>query len=161
MRRSQGGKHFSIVALSEGAFSTEVGEEVTRLETQIREASDKATRKKYRRKLSALRAEHADITHELTKQLEDMTRLESRVTTLGHVQRGGAPTAADRLLATQLGTACADYIHEGESGVMVASRNGGTATVPLKDVVGKRKTVPLDHRWLDTARALEVCLGDQ
>ena len=124
-------------------------------------ASDKATRKRLKKKLRALRAEHADITHELTRQLEEMTRLETRVTTLGHVQRGGAPTAADRLLATQLGTACADYIHAGASGVMIAARNGGTKAIPLEDVVGKRKTVPLDHRWLETARALEICLGDQ
>lgn len=161
MRRSQGGKHFSIVALSEGAFSAELGIQLTQLNEEIQHASDKSTRKRLKKKLGALRAEHADITHELTRQLEEMTRLETRVTTLGHVQRGGAPTAADRLLATQLGTACADYIHAGASGVMIAARNGGTKAIPLEDVVGKRKTVPLDHRWLDTARALEICLGDQ
>ncbi len=160
-RRSQGGKHFSIVALSEGAFSAELGQQLESLRAAIRDAPDKASRRQLKKKLRKLRAEHADITHELTQQLEDMTRLETRVTTLGHVQRGGAPTAADRLLATQLGTACADYIQEGASGVMIAARNGGTRAVPLEDIVGKRRTVPLDHRWLETARALEICLGDE
>lgn len=161
LRRSQGGKHFSIVALSEGAFSAELGNQLSGIREEMRNEPDKSKRKRLRKKMRALRALHANITHELTQQLEEMTRLEARVTTLGHVQRGGAPTAADRLLATQLGTACAHYIHAGEAGVMIAARNGGTEAVPLEEIVGKRKTVPLDHRWLETARALEICLGDQ
>ena len=108
-----------------------------------------------------MRARQANITHELTRQLEDRTRLEARVTTLGHVQRGGAPTAADRLLATRLGTACAEAIKDGVTNVMIAARDGDTEAVPLQDVVGRRKTVPQDHIWIETARALEICLGDQ
>ena len=161
LRRSQGGKHFSIVALSEGAFSAELGAQLEELREARRMEQDRKERKRLRRKLRKLQASQANITQGLTRQLEKMTRLETRVTTLGHVQRGGAPSAADRLLATQLATACADYIREGVSGAMIAARNGGTEAVPLSEVVGKRKTVPLDHHWLDTARALEVCLGDQ
>jgi 6-phosphofructokinase 1 len=85
--------------------------------------------------------------------------LESRVTILGHVQRGGIPSPADRLLATRLGTACARYIHEGVCGVMVAARGDSTEAVPLEQVVGKRKTVPLDHPWLETAHDLGINLG--
>ncbi len=161
LRRSQGGKHFSIVALSEGAFSAELGKRIKQLGESIEDEEDKSKRKRLRKKLRKLLARQANITHELTRQLEDRTRLEARVTTLGHVQRGGAPTAADRLLATRLGTACADYIQEGVSDVMIAARDGDTEAVPLREVVGKRKTVPQDHIWIETARALEICLGDQ
>ncbi len=96
----------------------------------------------------------------LARQLEELTGLETRVTILGYLQRGGTPSAADRLLATRLGTACADVIARGEFGVMVAANGDGTATVPLAQVVGKRKTVPLDHGWIKTARDIGVCLGD-
>lgn len=82
------------------------------------------------------------------------------VTILGHVQRGGTPSPADRIIATRLGTACADFIANGISGVMVAMRNGECVPVPLKEVAGRRKTVPLDHPWLLTARNLGVGLGD-
>ena len=96
----------------------------------------------------------------LAEQLEELTGLESRVTILGHLQRGGTPSAADRFLATRLGTACAQLIHEGRYGVMVAARGEGTEPVPLEDVVGKLKTVPLDHPWLESARAVGTNLGD-
>jgi len=96
----------------------------------------------------------------LAKQLEDLTQLESRVTILGYVQRGGTPSAADRLLATRLGSACGDLIHEGIFGVMVAARGEGTEPVPLEKVAGKRKAVPPDHQWVETARRVGTCMGD-
>ena len=82
------------------------------------------------------------------------------MTILGHLQRGGTPSAADRLLATRLGTACAALINESVFGVMVAARGDGAEPVPLAEVVSKRKTVPLDHPWIQTARDIGVCLGD-
>ena len=96
----------------------------------------------------------------LARRLEELTGLETRVTILGYLQRGGTPSAADRLLATRLGTACADVIARGEFGVMVAACGDSTATVPLAQVVGRRKTVPPDHGWIKTARDIGVCLGD-
>ena len=161
LQRSRGGKHFSIVALSEGARSAEQARQISQLREKIAGETDKKSRKKLKNKLRSIRMEHGSITHELSRQLEELTGLESRVTTLGHVQRGGTPSSADRLLATQLGTTCVDYIHEGIFGVMVAARNGGVAPVPLKDIVGKRKLVPPDHHWVNSARALDICLGDQ
>jgi 6-phosphofructokinase 1 len=89
-----------------------------------------------------------------------LTGLESRVTILGHVQRGGTPSPADRLLATRLGTACADYVAEGLRGVMVAARGEGTEPVPLKETAGVTKYVPVDHAWLNSARSLGIALGD-
>jgi 6-phosphofructokinase 1 len=76
------------------------------------------------------------------------------------VQRGGTPSAADRLLATRLGSAGADLIHEGVFGVMVAARGEGTEPVPLDQVAGKRKLVPPDHPWVLAARHVGTCLGD-
>ena len=66
-----------------------------------------------------------------------------------------------RLLATRLGSAGADLIADGVFGVMVASRGDGTAPVPLEEVAGKRRLVPIDHSWVQTARHLGVCLGDE
>ena len=96
----------------------------------------------------------------LAEQLEALTGLESRVTILGYLQRGGTPSAGDRLLATRLGTACAALIHEGVYGVMVAARGTGTEPVPLEEVVGKRKTVPRNHEWVQSARRVNTSLGD-
>jgi len=67
---------------------------------------------------------------------------------------------AGRLLATRLGTAAADFIAAGKSKIMVGMQNGECVPVPLEDVAGKRKTVPLDHPWLLTARNLGVSLGE-
>ena len=96
----------------------------------------------------------------LAKHLEELTELESRVTILGYVQRGGTPCAADRILATRLGSACADLINAEHYGVMVAARGDDTEAVPLERVAGKRKIVPVDHSWIQTARHVGTCLGD-
>jgi 6-phosphofructokinase len=95
----------------------------------------------------------------LRLEIDDLG-LESRVTILGHLQRGGTPSAGDRLLATRLGSACAELIQRGTYGIMVAARGEGSAPVPLGEVAGKRKVVPLDHPWLDSARSVGTCLGD-
>ncbi len=110
--------------------------------------------------LSYLQMRLANRTLSLAQQLEELTGLEARVTILGHLQRGGTPSAADRLLATKLGTACAQLIHEGRYGFMVASRGEGTEPVPLEKVAGKCKTVPLQHPWIDSARKIGTCMGD-
>jgi 6-phosphofructokinase 1 len=89
-----------------------------------------------------------------------MTGLESRLTILGHLQRGGTPSATDRVLATQLGSACIRYIEEGMSGMMIAIKGETIMPIPLKDVVGKRKVVPRDHCWVESARSVGTCLGE-
>ena len=92
--------------------------------------------------------------------MEELTHLESRLTILGYVQRGGTPSAADRLLATRLGCGAADAIEQGIFGVMVAAKGDGTELVPLEKVAGKRKIVPVDHSWVLTARHVGTCMGD-
>jgi 6-phosphofructokinase len=99
-------------------------------------------------------------TLDIAKELEERTRLESRVTILGHVQRGGTPSPSDRILATTLGAAATRSIANDEFGVMIASKGDGSRSLPLDKVAGRRKTVPLDHPWIETARDLGICLGD-
>ncbi len=156
--RSRLGKRFSIVAVSEGAMSKELAQRYQETLAEA-EAGGKDGRKAKAR-LVELEAERLESTHALTAELEARTGLESRVTILGHVQRGGTPSPADRLLATRLGTACARFIYEGNFGIMVAARGDGAVAVPLADVVNKRKAVPPDHPWVESARALGVSLGD-
>jgi len=161
LRRARGGKRFSIVAVSEGAMSQTIYNHLQELNSSLDAAEDKAARKEIKHALKAVEAERAQSTHQLTRELEERTRLESRVTILGHLQRGGVPSAADRLLATRLGTACADLIEKEVFGVMVAARAEGIEAVPLEKVVSSRKNIPLDHPWIKSARDLQICLGDR
>ena len=159
--RQRRGSNFSIVAVSEGAHSAEDAAALAKASAKVEKAEGGKARKKARSKLEALKANLKGHTMRVSQQLEELTGLESRVTILGHLQRGGAPSAADRLLATTLGSACARLIDQGIFGVMVAARGNGAEPVPLKQVVGKRKLVPTDHPWVETARSIGVCLGDQ
>jgi ATP-dependent phosphofructokinase / diphosphate-dependent phosphofructokinase len=159
-RRSRMGKHFSIIAVAEGAMSTRDAVKLRAADREKQKAKTKPERKKAKAAVADWQAQHNGNTLRLARQLEGLTGLESRVTILGYVQRGGAPSAVDRLLATRLGTACADLINEGVFGVMVAARGDGTEPVPLEKVAGKRKTVPLDHPWITSARLVGTCFGD-
>lgn len=162
-QRVKHGKNFSIVAVAEGAVSVEEAIVLQAIQQRIAEAesnNERKARKQAKAELKQFEARHADHTLILARQLEEMTGLESRPTILGHLQRGGTPSAADRLLATRLGTACADMINEGVSGVMVAARGEGAEAVPLEEVAGNKKLVPVDHPWIDSARRVGVSLGD-
>jgi ATP-dependent phosphofructokinase / diphosphate-dependent phosphofructokinase len=160
LRRSRSGKRFSIVAVSEGARSVDDASALAEAQTALENAKGKEAKAHAQEKLDAVILEQANSTMRLAAQLEALTDLESRVTILGYVQRGGAPSAADRLLATRLGTATAGLISAGTYGVMVASRGDTAAPVPLDEVVGKRRCVPLDHPWIDSARRVGTALGD-
>ncbi len=161
LQRKAAGSNFSIVAVAEGASAADIrirhDEIIADLEAADDEDDDTS---ELRRELHELHASERRSTETLADRLEEATGLASRVTILGHVQRGGTPSPADRVLATHLGTAAADVIAEGTTGVMIAMRNGQAVPVPLTDVAGRRKAVPLDHPWIDAARRLGVCLGD-
>jgi len=159
-RRKMAGKNFSIVAVSEGAMSMEVAQALEQARQEKKKAKNKEAKAKAKAKRAEIEERRANTTLRLSGQLEELTGLESRVTILGHFQRGGTPSATDRLLATRLGTACARLIDQGTYGVMVAVRGDGIEAVPLKKVVGKRKTVPLDHPWIESARKVGTSLGD-
>jgi 6-phosphofructokinase 1 len=167
-QRRRRGASFSIVAVSEGALPYERAEALAEAEAALTAAKkarkagkgDDAAIKDARAGVDQIRGHLGSATLALSEELERRTKLESRVTILGHLQRGGTPSAADRLLATRLGATCADVIDEGTFGVMIASRGEDAVPVPLADVVGKRKTVPLDHPWIRAARSIGVSLGE-
>lgn len=160
-RRTKSGKRFSIVAVAEGAMSKQ--EDAAFEEARQRKAKAKNKEKKAEAKaeLAALDKARGDHTVHLTHQLEELVGMEARLTILGHLQRGGTPSAADRLLATQLGTKAAECIRDGTFGVMIAAKGLGAVPVPLEKVAGNRKLVPPDHAWVQTARRVGTCLGDE
>jgi 6-phosphofructokinase 1 len=92
--------------------------------------------------------------------LEKMTGKETRYVVLGHLQRGGAPTAFDRTLATRFGGKAVEMLRAGQFGKMVANHPPDIVPIPLGDVVGRTKTVPLDYDLLLSARAIGVAFGD-
>ena len=92
--------------------------------------------------------------------LERMTGKECRSVVLGHLQRGGAPTSYDRLLATRLGAGAVELALAAKFGQMVAFHPPDIVPVPLERVVGRTRNIALDFDGLRTARALGICLGD-
>ncbi len=159
-RRSRSGTNFSIVAVAEGARSVEDAAVLQSVEKRLAATKVPVERAAIKAELAALDAHHAGNTLRLAAELEALTGLESRVSILGYVQRGGTPSGVDRLLATRLGSAAADLVKAGHFGVMVAARADGTEPVPIEDVAGRRKPVPPDHGWVVTGRHVGISLGD-
>ncbi|MFP5297772.1 MAG: 6-phosphofructokinase [Actinomycetota bacterium] len=123
-RRHEKGKTFSIVVVAEGAKPKE-GEEVTK------EGETDAFG----------HVKLGGIGVWLEKEIEQRTGFEARATILGHIQRGGTPTAYDRVLATRFGIAAIDAVHEGDFGKMVALQGIAIKRVPIEDAVGELKTL--------------------
>ena len=173
--RRRHGKRFSIIVVAEGARSRQEADAAAQ-----REKEREKERKKQRKAREADAALPAAARPEerpeddvylprlvqeptasrLARQLQELTGTEARVTSLGHVQRGGIPSATDRLLCTRLGIRAAQLLAEGHFDVMVAVRGAGCEPVALEKVAGARKLVPAGHPWLETARLVGTCLGD-
>jgi len=159
LERVSRGKRFSIVAVAEGAITVEGANKIRAVERKL-EKAEGDVRAKLKAQLSALDTEYRGSTMELANELQQITGLETRVTILGHLQRGGTPSALDRMLATRLGTSAIDYIREEQFGIMVAVDGEHTKTVPLQDVAGKINYVPPDHPWVTASRNLATSFGD-
>jgi ATP-dependent phosphofructokinase / diphosphate-dependent phosphofructokinase len=126
-RRHTRGRYFSIVVVAEGALPMYgTMETVSGPEDEFGHAR------------------LGGIGQRLEQEIEQRTGYESRATVLGHIQRGGTPTAFDRVLATRLGLAAADAAHEGNWGVMPALRGTRIVLVPLSDAVADLRTVPVE-----------------
>jgi 6-phosphofructokinase 1 len=158
--RGRAGKHFSIVAVAEGATSRQQHETVQALLKEKEKAESKDAKRRVSAKLEAFHARHTDHTLQLTQRLEERTGQESRLTILGHLVRGGTPSAADRVLSTRLGTAAAELVEAGHYGVMAAVRGDGIEPVPLEEVAGRKKLVPPHHPWVNAARLVDTSFGD-
>ncbi|MDH5793305.1 MAG: 6-phosphofructokinase [Candidatus Bathyarchaeota archaeon] len=126
-RRQERGRNFSIIVVAEGA-KPKGGKEIV-----YSESIDE---------FGHIRL--GGIGYYLGKEIEKCLSIETRVVVLGHLQRGGSPTAFDRILATRFGIAAIDLVHEEKFGYMVAIKGNKIVSVPLKDVAGKRKTVDLE-----------------
>jgi phosphofructokinase-like protein len=138
-RRHERGKDFSIVVVSEGYELTyDSGE--TQQVAQEAAGSDQFGHVRL-----------GGVGDVLGSEIEERTGYETRVTVLGHVQRGGSPTPRDRVLATRYGLKAADLVHERRFGVMAALQGDAIVDVPLREAVAELKTVPAD--WYDVARA--------
>lgn len=158
--RGRAGKHYSIIAVAEGAMTTEQAGTIDKLLARKEAAKDKGEKGKISKELEKFHEEHVRHTQELTQKIEKLTGCESRLTILGHVQRGGTPSPRDRVLATQLGTACATYLADGGHGDMMAVRGSEIVPVPLEEVAGRKKLVAPGHPLVESARLVGTCFGD-
>jgi 6-phosphofructokinase 1 len=100
------------------------------------------------------------IGEKVAADLEMLTGKETRVVVLGHLLRGGTPTAQDRLIALRFGAAAVRALEEGQSGIMVALDPPNVNYVPLEEATRRMKSVPLDCDTVLTARDLGICFGD-
>lgn len=159
-KREAKGKRFSVVVVAEGAAPK--GGTITVEGTRDNGAGVDNT------KLGG-------VGPRVAKQLEELTGLEARNTTLGYMQRGGTPTAFDRVLSTKYGAQAMQLALEGKFGVLAVLKDGKLASVSLEDVVGDNKQigavsgntkesnirrVTMDHDLVKTARSIGICLGD-
>lgn len=141
--RIKNGKEFSVVVVSEGAKSTTGEVSVLKI---IENSPDPI-------RLGGAAQKVAD-------DLEDLVGLEARATVLGHIQRGGVPTAADRILSTRYGVAAVELAIQGEFGHMVALIENKMTSVSLEDVIGQNKGVDPDGELVTIAKSVGICFGD-
>jgi 6-phosphofructokinase 1 len=132
-KRHGRGKDFSIVVISEG-YELEGLDEASDLD-----------------QFGHVRLSERGVGARLAAEIEKRTGFETRVTVLGHVQRGGSPTPRDRVLATRFGLKAADLVQEGRFGRMAALHGDAVVDVSLDEATAELKTVPDD--WYDVARA--------
>ena len=142
-QRNQSGAQFSIVVAAEGSMP--LGGEAAYVAE---------------RDLGGV-ARLGGIGEVVAAQLRRMCHTDVRVTVLGHLQRGGSPTAFDRLLATRFGAMAVHLIAQGKVGHMVALHHGHMTAVPMSDAVSRQKQVPLDSDLVRAALGLTICLGER
>jgi 6-phosphofructokinase 1 len=167
--RRRRGKWFSIVAIAEGAMAkqSEKKEPVAELAaaTAARKNDKKAKKKKPAKRTDGISQNSSMSVEErptlaVARAIYERLGIDTRVTVLGHLQRGGVPTAFDRILATRFGTHAADMLAEGKYNRMVAMRGGNVTSVPIEEVAGKIKLVPPDHPLIRAARGVGTNFGD-
>lgn len=141
--RIRHGKNFSIIVVAEGACPLNSKQVVLRM---VKDSPDPI-------RLGGIAAQ-------LSGQIEEITGLESRFTVLGHLQRGGSPTAFDRLLATRFGYEALRLFCDKKFRRMVALKGDQIVSVPLEKAVGRLKKVPKDHPLIRAARAVGTSFGD-
>jgi 6-phosphofructokinase 1 len=144
VKRSQHGKRFTIIAASEGA-RPKGGEQIVE---RVDETSPDPIRL-------------GGVAKWLANEIEDCTEIESRYVVLGHVQRGGTPSAGDRVLATQFGHHAMELLKNGKTNRLVVMRGGELGDVEITSAAGKQRLVPKDHPLIAAARSVYTCFGDR
>ena len=141
--RANSKKAFSILAVAEGSM-------------------DKKEAKMKRKERDALRQENGfhGIAERVAKELSELVGVEARAVVPGHIQRGGSPSAYDRVLATQFGVHAAQLIQRGEYGVSVALAGNTVTHNLLSEIAGVPKLVPPDHQMVQVARDMGISFGD-
>ena len=141
--RANSKKAFSILAVAEGSM-------------------DKKEAKMKRKERDALRQENGfhGIAERVAKELSELVGVEARAVVPGHIQRGGSPSAYDRVLASQFGVHAAQLIEKGEYGVSVALAGNTITHNPLNEIAGVPKLVPPDHQMVQVARDMGISFGD-
>ena len=140
--RAKAGKNFSILAVAEGAFSVEEA---------------KMKRKEWTAKRAA--AGYTPATNRIAAAVQKKTGMETRVCIPGHMQRGGSPSANDRVLATEFGSYAAKQVEVERYGVTVAMVNNRVVANRLEDIAGKTRNIPEGCELLTVARRMGVSLG--
>jgi 6-phosphofructokinase 1 len=140
--RYESGRRFAIVVVAEGAMPRD-GQPIF-VEDQT----------------PGHAARHGGIADHVATQIAQLTGFETRSMVLGHLQRGGSPTAFDRLIATRFGAAAVRTVEKGEFGTMVALDPPDIIAVPIEDAIASIKTVPLDSDLIATGRDLGTSFGD-
>ena len=139
------GHEFAIIVIAEGAINIE-GEDVVR-------ESDEVGNENLRL---------GGVAYQLEDELKKLgLQYDSRVTVLGHLQRGGVPISYDRILASQFGVKAFEMVLEGKYGEMVAYRHPKVISVPFLEAISKYNYVNKDSYMIQTARGLGICLGDK
>lgn len=142
-KRKKSGKHFSIIVVSEGARSVDGEVSVARV---IADSPD------------PIRL--GGIGNKIADQIENITGIETRVTVLGHLQRGGRPNPFDRILSTRYGVGAVDFINSGISGVMVALQDGEIKPITIASAVNRLKLVDPEGELVKITKDLGVGFGD-
>jgi 6-phosphofructokinase 1 len=155
--RRRRGKWFSIVAVAEGARP----KPGTKDEEEDAKKKKKRKDKKQKEEPRA-REDDSDgrVGTGVAKAISRRLDMQTRVTVLGHLQRGGIPTPFDRVLATRFGTFAAEMLSEGKFNEMVCMKGAEVTSVSLEKVAGRTKLVPLDHPLIRSARRVGTNFGD-
>ncbi len=142
--RSKKGKRFSIIVVAEGAKPKGGAVVVKKI---VKDASEPVRL--------------GGVSFVLVDQIEKMTGLEARAVVMGHLQRGGSPSAYDRVLATQFGTQVVDMIQNKKFGYMVGLKGGQVIDVPLQEVAIGPRLISNNHLLIRSARSVGTCFGDE
>jgi len=146
--RARKGKRFSIVVVAEGALSK-------------KESKDKEEEKEKGKKKDKVAEARPSAGYRVACEIETATGMETRVTVLGYLQRGGIPSPFDRLMATRFGTEAVRLLAKGKYNRMVVFKNGEVTNVDIEKVAGKTRLVPPDHELIQCAKMVGTCFGDE